>query len=104
MTNAHKYDDAHIDHRVSEEGQRDRAGEEPREESRRVCGDHEPAHDERQVQDEEDGVADQSEFLRGDREDEVGGPLRDELEMRLRPLEPTLADDAARTYRDRGLD
>ena len=46
----------------------------------------------------------QAELLREHGEDEIGVPLGDELQVRLRAVQPALAGDAARAHRDGGLD
>ncbi len=71
---------------------------------RRAGGDHEAARDEQRIEHEQRDVADEAELLRIHREDEVGVPLRDELEVRLRAVQPALAGEAARAHGDRGLD
>ena len=61
------------------------------------------AADQQQVEHEQDRVADQPEFLAEHGEDEIGVALRQEVEVRLRAVQPALADDAARAERDRRL-
>ena len=78
-------------------------GDQACEERRPIGGDHQTAADEEQVEHEQDRGADQSELLPEHREDEVGVLLREEIEVRLRAVEPALADHASRTERDRGL-
>src|SRR5438046_2905411 len=85
----------HVDERISEEHQRDRTGEKTREERRRIGGDHQRAADEQEIEQEQHRIADQPELLPEHREDEVGVPLGQEIEMRLRAVEPALANDAA---------
>ena len=62
-----------------------------------------PAPDQQQVEQQQERVADKAELLAEDGEDEIGVPLGQEIEVRLGPVEPALAGDAARTDRDRCL-
>src|SRR5258708_5783017 len=45
-------------------------------------------------------ASDQAELLGEDREDEVGRPFGHETQLALQPVEPSLAEQAARTDRD----
>ena len=56
------------------------------------------------VEQQQHDVADQAEFLGVHREDEVGVALGDEIEVRLRAVQPALAGDAAGADRDGRLD
>ena len=78
---------------VREEHQRDRAGDQAREQRRRVRRDHHRAPDQQHVEDDQHDAADQPEFLAEHGEDEVGVALRQEVEVRLRAVEPALADE-----------
>ena len=91
---------ARVDEHVDEERQAQRAGEQPAERVLRFGRDVQAAADEREIQHEQQAQAEQAELLRHDREDEVRRALRQELEVRLRAVQPALAEQAARADRD----
>src|SRR5208337_3569693 len=61
-----------------------------------------PDHD--AVQNQQHQAGQQTEFLADDRKDEVGGPLRQKLQLRLASHHVALAEHAAGADRDLGLD
>ena len=97
-------DHAHVDECVGGEGQRDGARHQAREIGRGIRGDDEAAPDHEHIQTQQDQVAEQAEFFRVHRENEVGGALRQEVEMGLCAVQVALAEDAAGTHCDGRLD
>ena len=95
---------AHVDEGVGEKAERDRAGEQAREDRRRLGGDHQAAKDQEDEAEHQADAADQAELLGERGEDEVGGALGDELEVGLGALHEALAGRAARADRDLALD
>src|SRR5690606_13243539 len=86
------------------EGQHDATGQQPPEGVLRGHGDVETAPQYRHVQPDQEQHAQQSELLGQHRQDEVGVALRNEVELRLRPVQPALALYAAGTDGDLRLD
>src|SRR5882762_10046268 len=93
-------DHARVDEHVHEEGERETAGQQAREGILGLGGEIDGAADDERVQQEQQQQAEEAELLADDGEDEVGGALGEEFELRLAAVHPPLAEHAARADRD----
>ena len=97
-------DHAHVHEGVGEEDHGHRAGQQAREQRGRVQRDGQAAEDQEDEAGDQAQVAGQAELLGVGGEDEVGGALGNELQVRLRALHEALAADAAGADGDHALD
>src|SRR6185312_17456705 len=89
---------------VHEEGERDAAREQTREGIGRLHGEIDRTSDDEDIEEEQHGESEQAELLADDCEDEIRRALRQEVELRLAAVHPSLAEYAARADRDLRLD
>src|SRR6185437_2260960 len=89
-----------IDEDIHEEGQRDAAREQTRERVGRLHREVERAADDEGIEKEQHREPEESELLADDGEYEVGGALRQEIELRLAAVHPSLAEYASGADRD----
>ena len=99
----HRQDTAHhakVDEGVGEKDHRDRTRQQARKKCRGVGGNHQPAQDQPAIEQQQHEVAEEAEFLCVHCKNEIGMALGDELQMRLRTLQPAFAGEAAAAHRD----
>ncbi len=95
---------AHVDEGVDEKNQRDRRGQQAREQRGRVGGDHQPAHDEEGIGGQQHEIAGQPPLFGQHREHEVGMRFGHEVQMRLGAVQIALAEHPAGADGDHALD
>src|SRR5580693_1169098 len=99
----HRQDAAHhagIDEHVDEEAERDGAPGQPGERVLALHGEVQSPADHHAVQGQDQQLTEKTEFLADHREDEVGGALGEELELRLAAVHVSLAEHAPGTDGD----